>query len=463
MPQYGNYIDFGAATSNLVNAINMRRQIKDANAERERRRILQEREDAAYQRGQGFQGTLSKFLQPYMAAREQMAQPVTDTAPITPGKFSPMTPTGPRLPQYKPVDVQPTMEDALQRTMADYPLESIQMAAQLPKADYEQIDQSKDIYSKNPSTGELKLVKQGTPALTPNTFTDEKRDVWTIYHDKNGNEVKRVLQGRGPEPSSYMAQGNFDPKLIAEGIKLGDLPPDPSGYTRGQWGLIATAMRKYNPEYNLSEAKTDWNGVQKFVASANNVTQLKLRQSIDFATDAIPVLHNLYDDWKKVGTSSGFKLLNKGALATMKNLPGEAGAAAQALDTEISDITDALAQVYMGGNSPTDKALGLAMQNLNSDWNEETFNKALKLLDTNLGIRKSTIANSMPMQISEGSPYIPKSKQGAQGSPAPGQQTTQRRTFSPDDEADYQSYLKIHNAPDTPANAEAFAQQVGIQ
>jgi hypothetical protein len=100
-------------------------------------------------------------------------------------------------------------------------------------------------------------------------------------------------------------------------------------------------------------------------------------------------------------------MLNHAALVAMKNLPGRAGAVATALDAQIADLTADLGNVYMGGNSPTDHALGLAGKNLASDWNQEAFEEGLKQARANLKIRQNSILHSQPVGVSPGSPYLP--------------------------------------------------------
>jgi hypothetical protein len=105
-------------------------------------------------------------------------------------------------------------------------------------------------------------------------------------------------------------------------------------------------------------------------------------------------------------------VFNRAALQTAKNLPGKAGAAAQALDTQIADMVSELGQVYMGGNSPTDHALELAQRNLSGDWNQQQFDAAIKLLQTNLGYRVNSIMNAGIAGETPGSPYTPQGGAG---------------------------------------------------
>ena len=138
-------------------------------------------------------------------------------------------------------------------------------------------------------------------------------------------------------------------------------------------------------------------------------------QSIVSAGDMLDKIQNLYAEWQQLAPTSGFKVLNRAALTAMKNLPGRAGAVATALDAQIADLTADLGNVYMGGNSPTDHALGLAGKNLQAEWNQQTFEEAIKQARANLKIRQNSILHSAPVGVSANSPYTP---QGQTAAPA---------------------------------------------
>jgi hypothetical protein len=129
-----------------------------------------------------------------------------------------------------------------------------------------------------------------------------------------------------------------------------------------------------------------------------------LRQAISFTSDSLNIIDGLYDEWKKVGATSGIKLFNRAALAAAKQLPGEAGSVATRLEAQINDLTSELGTVYKGGNSSTDESLKLAAGNLSGDWNETTFKAALKQIHTNLKIRDNSIKNSQVAGASANKP-----------------------------------------------------------
>jgi hypothetical protein len=68
----------------------------------------------------------------------------------------------------------------------------------------------------------------------------------------------------------------------------------------------------------------------------------------------------------------------------MENLPGRAGAVAHALESQIADLNADIGNIYMGGNTPTDRGLELASKALSADWNDETFHEGLKQARSNV-------------------------------------------------------------------------------
>jgi hypothetical protein len=127
--------------------------------------------------------------------------------------------------------------------------------------------------------------------------------------------------------------------------------------------------------------------------------------------DTLPQLQSAYDKWAALAPQSGFKVLNKASLASMKQLPGAAGDAATQLDAAIADFTPELATMYQGGNTPGDKALELAGHNISGDWNDQTFRDAL----TRIGKARDTRARTLDAIGTSGMSQNSKYDQGRQG------------------------------------------------
>ena len=217
--------------------------------------------------------------------------------------------------------------------------------------------------------------------------------------------TKAASQGSGSED---------DAAAIADAIIAGDQPPVTTGLYRLAGPVRASLAKK---GYDQSTALSDWNATQKHLSTLNGAQQERLRQAITFTSDSIDNIETLYQDWKKAAGISGIKLFNKASLATAKQLPGEAGAKATALEAQIADLTSELGTVYKGGNSSTDESLRLAAKNLEADWNEQTFKEAVKNIRKNLQIRSNSIRTSQPAGIAN-SQYSPTPQAAPAAAPA---------------------------------------------
>lgn len=201
-----------------------------------------------------------------------------------------------------------------------------------------------------------------------------------------------------------------DAKDIANAIMHGDQPPTTTGLYRNA-ALVRAELARNG--FNLARAESDWHATQKHLSTLNGQQQERLRQAVSFTADSLGIIEGLYDQWKKVGNTSGWKTFNKASLATAKQLPGEPGNIAHRLEAQINDLTSELGTVYKGGNSSTDESLKLAAGNLAADWNEKTFKDAIGQIRQNLDIRQNSIRHSQPAGVSADSPYTPHGEKAA--------------------------------------------------
>lgn len=209
-----------------------------------------------------------------------------------------------------------------------------------------------------------------------------------------------------------------DASAVADAIQNGDQPPTVQGLYRNAGPVRAELAKRGVP---LASMELDWKAVSRHIQTLNGPQQERLRQSISSASDMLDKIDGLYQEWTQIAPTSGYKILNRAALTAMKNLPGRPGAVATALDAQIADLTADLGNVYMGGNSPTDQSLHLAGKNLQTDWNKQTFEEALRQARLNLQIRSNSIKHSQPMGVSPNSPYLPQVNQPAQPQGGPPQ------------------------------------------
>jgi hypothetical protein len=212
-----------------------------------------------------------------------------------------------------------------------------------------------------------------------------------------GGPLRKPAGGPAPAPGPLTGAD-----AIAQAIIDGKQPPETKGLFRAGAAVREKLAQK---GFDLSAAQTEWTATQRHLATLNGQQQERLRQAIDFTTHSLDKIDELYNRWQQVGPASGYRMLNKAALSAAKQGGGEAGAVAQALEAQINDLTAEMANVYMGGNSPTDHALSLAKENLSADWNEKTFKTAIDQARKNLILRRNAMLTAPVAGLPGGSRY----------------------------------------------------------
>lgn len=232
-----------------------------------------------------------------------------------------------------------------------------------------------------------------------NTVADNARaDKAATETNRHNVEMEKAAAARARASAGGGTVDDAD--AIANSIIDGDQPPVLTGLYRLA-GPVRSALAKKG--YKLADAMTDWNATQKHIATLNGSQQTRMRQAVDNAYHSIDVIEDLAKQW----AGGRFPILNRAELKLAKG--GALGAQAQQiatqLEAQISDVTSELGNVYMGGNSPTDHALGLAGKNLSADWTQDQLLSALKLARTNLQIRSNSMKNVGPAGASATNPY----------------------------------------------------------
>lgn len=267
-------------------------------------------------------------------------------------------------------------------------------------------------FGRNPDTGAWEMRKQDLgeaaekpPSQTPAPTIRTAKGVMQWNPDTKAYDIK---VGDLPPTSTGGSATGTDVKDTADGIIEGRISPNVSQSVsyKDRTAVSAELSRR---GYNQTEALRDWQAITRHLATLNGAQQERLRQAVAFADDTIPQLEEAYQRWKKAAGISGIKVFNRAALATSKQFGGEAGSAATQLEALIKDYTAELGTVYKGGNSSTDESLKLAGENLKAEWNEQTFNDALKRIKQSIRIRRNSIATSQPVGVNPNSPYLPPS------------------------------------------------------
>jgi hypothetical protein len=208
---------------------------------------------------------------------------------------------------------------------------------------------------------------------------------------------------RPPAATGLSGDGISDIKEAVRGMKDGTIPPQlPGRASKDYTAIMAEAHRQ---GYDLAGAATDWAATQKHIATMNGAQQLRLNQAINALPDMLDSVDALASKWK----AGRYPLLNKANLALAKGgaYGQQAASIANQLDAQIADVVADLGNVYMGGNSPTDHALGLAGRSLKAEWDEKTLHDMVKLAKANVQIRRNSINNTGVQGASPENPYAP--------------------------------------------------------
>lgn len=186
-------------------------------------------------------------------------------------------------------------------------------------------------------------------------------------------------------------------------MKDGTAPPLLPGRATKEY--LATMAEAHRQGFDLASANLDWTATTKHVATLNGQQQTRLNQSINALPELLDSIDALSAKWK----GGQFPLLNKANLALAKGgaYGPDAASIANQLDAQIADVTADLGNVYMGGNSPTDQALGLAKKALSADWDQKVLADMTKLARQNVVIRRNSIKNTGVQGASDNNPYVP--------------------------------------------------------
>lgn len=219
----------------------------------------------------------------------------------------------------------------------------------------------------------------------------------TARHNRAEEHLGQERVDVGPTGTAAMG----DVKEAVTAMKEGKAPPMlPGRATKEYLATIAEARRQ---GFDIASAATDWTATQKHIATMNGAQQLRLSQAINTLPDMLDKVDTLASKWK----GGRFPILNSANLKAAKaGVYGQdVASVANQLDAQIADVTADLGNVYMGGNSPTDHALGLAGKSLSGEWSEKVLHDMTNLARDNVKVRKNSIANTGVAGASATNPY----------------------------------------------------------
>lgn len=210
---------------------------------------------------------------------------------------------------------------------------------------------------------------------------------------------------KGPVPEGFIRVGNQivrknsvgtvdvkDLESVVEGIAQGRLSPKLTDYSRRDRTAVGAMAQRRG--LNLNKMYAEYSAVNKYITSANSATQLRLRQAIGSVQESLGNLRSLNEQFKRSGWTPANAAELK--LALTGTNPAKRDIATRFI-TQLTTMKDELGQAFMGGNSPTDRAIQLAQDILNSNYGFSQLNAALDELDKNLTYRMNAINSGAPI------------------------------------------------------------------
>ena len=244
------------------------------------------------------------------------------------------------------------------------------------------------------------MDETGQPVLRPLPGTNKTYQPEVKWADANDHSKGLIYKGvSGTQPTAGGRSATMLPPdgidAIVEAIHQGKQPPDINNLRFNAAAVRARMQTKYGED--LTAMDKDWKATTKHLSTANSSTQLRMRQAVTTVEEVLPKIESLWAELKQQRPPSGYKAWNKLALAAAREVPGRIGQVSQNLNTLLTDFIPELGYLYMGGTSPTDKALALAAENLKQEWSSQTFDGAINILKNNIRVRHNSINNTGPI------------------------------------------------------------------
>ena len=202
-------------------------------------------------------------------------------------------------------------------------------------------------------------------------------------------ELIKNMQSKG---GSSLAINPEYSSAIADAIESGDQPPEMKGLYR-YGGAVRGELAKR--KFDLTKATRDWQSTIKTINGLNSTQQVRMRQALDSVEMSLPAVQELSNEMKR----TGFKDVNWVTVnAALKGVGKERDVATKYIG-QINLMKDELAQGFMGGGVPTDRAFKLADDILEPFYGKQQFDASMKQLAYNLKIRKTAIQGISPLGI----------------------------------------------------------------
>jgi hypothetical protein len=190
--------------------------------------------------------------------------------------------------------------------------------------------------------------------------------------------------------------GRFDPVQIAENWRTGVSAPDPSRYTKGQYGIIEGEWSKWFKQHHLpiqslTDRIADWQQFKSNISTFEGSAFQKLDINLRAMTPSISLARAYSTDLSKVAPRYTDKTVNQLAqwLQSDHNFgTPEQRVAVQRFVSQATAVHMQFAQMLMAGGTPTDKAMEEAEQVLPLHASADSYDAALDVASHDVNIRR---------------------------------------------------------------------------
>lgn len=209
---------------------------------------------------------------------------------------------------------------------------------------------------------------------------------------KEFNALIDEARRRHPASSQQAGVVDFDPRAVALGIKQGTLPPDPGGYSRGQWGVIAGHLQKLGVD--VTKLTLNYRAIRQQVQTMNQGQSLQYRAAISKATPTLDYTEQLVRKLQAQVPSGQVKEFNRASLAAVVRGafgPDAAATATQLVGQISGPLNGEMATVYSRGGVPTDEARRAVNRQLSADMGTGNMLAAISAMRRDLNFAQTAM------------------------------------------------------------------------
>lgn len=183
------------------------------------------------------------------------------------------------------------------------------------------------------------------------------KDVWEAIQSE---AKRRMPPARGSGMGNGAFGADFDPHTIAQGIHDRTIAPDPAGFSRGQWGMIATAYLNDFHGDSLATRTGEWKRFTKNIATMEGSKFTQMGVNLGATDSAIALARQYSDELSRVAPRYAATPINRLAQLVQQNYnfgSPQVSAAVSRFVAQAEATRLQLASVYMNGGSPTDQSM----------------------------------------------------------------------------------------------------------